>query len=93
MVTALSVFDSGPPEILNLEDLIVRPAFFHHGACKDHPQEWWFPIRGGSPTPAKAICAQCPVRVECLQWALDHGEYHGMWGGKSERQRRYLRHS
>jgi hypothetical protein len=91
MVNALSVFDTGPPEILNLSDLIVRPAFFAKGSCRDYPQEWWFPSPSGNTRQAQSICDQCPVRVECLQWALDHGEYHGVWGGKSERQRRLMR--
>jgi WhiB family redox-sensing transcriptional regulator len=30
---------------------------------------------------AKAICAQCPVREACLEWALANGEWDGIWGG------------
>ena len=39
---------------------------------------------------AIAACARCPVRAECLKWAIDHKE-DGYWGGTTERQRRELR--
>lgn len=40
---------------------------------------------------AKRICAGCPVRETCLEWALTTGETTGVWGGLSERERRGLR--
>ncbi|TMR13807.1 WhiB family transcriptional regulator [Nonomuraea turkmeniaca] len=40
---------------------------------------------------AKAICAGCPVRGDCLRWALEHGERWGIWGGLNPRERRHLR--
>jgi WhiB family redox-sensing transcriptional regulator len=30
---------------------------------------------------AKAICARCPIKVECLTYALESGEAYGIWGG------------
>lgn len=36
---------------------------------------------------AKAICADCPVMLECRAWALTEGEEHGVWGGLSENER------
>lgn len=30
---------------------------------------------------AKLLCQRCPVREECLNWALDQGEMHNVWGG------------
>ncbi|GGW78136.1 WhiB family transcriptional regulator [Streptomyces galilaeus] len=39
---------------------------------------------------AKALCAGCPVRTECLAHALDHRIEHGIWGGMTERERRAL---
>jgi hypothetical protein len=35
--------------------------------------------------------AECPVREECLEYALRNKEEHGIWGGASERQRRKMR--
>ena len=37
---------------------------------------------------AKAICARCPVRIECLEYALRAREPHGIWGGLNEVERR-----
>ncbi|MFD8421807.1 WhiB family transcriptional regulator [Streptomyces sp. NPDC059466] len=39
---------------------------------------------------AKAVCAGCPVRVECLAEALDERIEFGVWGGMTERDRRAL---
>ena len=38
----------------------------------------------------KAICALCPVINECLSHALSVPERYGIWGGKSERERRQI---
>jgi WhiB family transcriptional regulator, redox-sensing transcriptional regulator len=40
---------------------------------------------------AKAICARCPVRDECLRYALGTGQEYGVWGGKSEEERKSMR--
>jgi WhiB family redox-sensing transcriptional regulator len=50
----------------------------------------FFPRKGGSSAPAKRICDQCPVRIQCLNEALHRPERHGVWGGMSERERRRL---
>jgi WhiB family transcriptional regulator, redox-sensing transcriptional regulator len=39
---------------------------------------------------AKAICAACPVRMECLEYAVRTREPHGIWGGLNELERRLL---
>jgi WhiB family transcriptional regulator, redox-sensing transcriptional regulator len=41
---------------------------------------------------AKAICAGCLVRTECLDWALSTREPHGVWGGYSELERKQILH-
>lgn len=70
-----------------------RDAFtllYAEGACRDRVDVDFFPSEGWMTAPAKKVCATCPVRVECLEWALAH-ENHGVWGGTSERERRTIR--
>jgi hypothetical protein len=47
----------------------------------------WYPSKGGDTAKARKICDRCYVKNECLQYALEHHEVHGIWGGKSYRQR------
>jgi WhiB family redox-sensing transcriptional regulator len=35
----------------------------------------------------RSICESCPVQAECLDYALRWREPHGVWGGKSSRER------
>lgn len=39
---------------------------------------------------AREVCAGCRVRTECLEYALAMDERFGVWGGKSERERRAI---
>ena len=39
---------------------------------------------------AKTICRTCPVRPDCLQYALRIREPHGIWGGLNEAERKQL---
>jgi WhiB family redox-sensing transcriptional regulator len=39
---------------------------------------------------AKAICRTCPVRRECLEYALRIREPHGIWGGLNEIERKAM---
>lgn len=59
-----------------------------HAACRGADPNLFFPERGAPVGPAKAICRACPVRVECLTWALDNNETEGIWGGSSGKDRR-----
>lgn len=58
--------------------------------CPSVDPELWYPDKGGSTAVARSICQTCPVKKECLQYALDHDERFGVWGGLSERSRRSL---
>lgn len=61
------------------------------GNCRGISPALFYPERGEPTNQAKAICAACDVRVECLEWALTRGERYGIWGGMSERERRRVR--
>ena len=39
---------------------------------------------------AKSVCARCPVREQCLSFALTTREPHGIWGGLNETERRRI---
>lgn len=56
-------------------------------SCKDKNPDLWFPGIGESSTVAKGICAECEVRIECLQFALAVNERHGIWGGLNTNER------
>lgn len=64
--------------------------------CRDADPELFFPVGSTGPAEAqvlaaKEICSLCPVRAQCLQWALDTAQDAGVWGGLSEEERRALR--
>lgn len=57
--------------------------------CRDSDPELFFPISDATASYAKDICwTRCDVRSECLRYALNNGEQHGVWGGATEQQRR-----
>lgn len=62
-----------------------------NGNCLGVDPNLMFPERGESLAPAKAICRECSVKAECLDYALRVPEVFGVWGGVSERERRRLR--
>jgi WhiB family redox-sensing transcriptional regulator len=67
------------------------PNWHESANCLGVDPDLFFPERGASTKEAKGVCAGCEVRMECLEYALDHGEKFGIWGGMSERERRRLR--
>ena len=69
------------------------PWWWFAGLCAQTDPELFFPEKGGSTRQAKAVCAVCPVRAQCLEHALAHDERHGVWGGTSEPERRRLQHA
>lgn len=67
------------------------PAWQYSASCAQTDPEAFYPDRGGSTRSAKRICMRCPVRIQCLDFALAHDERFGVWGGKSERERRRMK--
>jgi WhiB family redox-sensing transcriptional regulator len=60
-------------------------------ACRGTDLEVFFPERGQSAEPARQVCAGCPVRQPCLDYAITNRIAYGIWGGLTERERRALR--
>ncbi len=60
------------------------------GNCQSHPPSMFFPSDGVGVDVARRICASCPVKEPCLEYALVNRIDHGVWGGCSERERRRI---
>ena len=60
------------------------------GNCRDEPPAVFFPSDGVGVEAARRICASCPVREPCLEYALRNPIDHGVWGGASDRERRRI---
>jgi WhiB family transcriptional regulator, redox-sensing transcriptional regulator len=60
------------------------------GKCRDMPPAVFFPSDGLGVQAAQRICAECPVAEACLEYALVNRIDHGVWGGRSERERRRI---
>ena len=60
-------------------------------ACRGTDLGVFFPERGESAGPARRVCAACPVRQACLDYAISNRIAYGVWGGLTERERRALR--
>ncbi|MFI8191251.1 WhiB family transcriptional regulator [Streptomyces sp. NPDC085946] len=59
--------------------------------CAQTGADFFFPEPGSSVREAKRICGMCAIRSACLEYALDHDERFGVWGGLSEKERLELR--
>jgi WhiB family transcriptional regulator, redox-sensing transcriptional regulator len=70
----------------------------YRAACRGEDAEMFFAPnyferkeeKEGREVQAKTICARCPVRDECLEYALRNREPHGIWGGLNESERKSL---
>ncbi len=58
--------------------------------CHDMDNVLFFPDRGSVGRKALAVCKGCPVRYECLEYALGTEQAHGIWGGKTARERAHM---
>jgi WhiB family redox-sensing transcriptional regulator len=66
-----------------------------YAACLDDDTELWFretraDQAEGRSDPAKKVCRDCPVRLQCLAYALQSNERWGIWGGLSTEERDQL---
>jgi WhiB family redox-sensing transcriptional regulator len=65
-------------------------------ACRTEDPDLFFPVGTTGPAllqieEAKSVCRRCPVRDQCLEWALDTGQNIGVWGGTTELERRAVK--
>lgn len=57
-------------------------------ACRGLDPNLFFPERGTTAGPAKAVCKTCPVKAECLEAGWD--EHFGVWGGMTRKDRQLV---
>lgn len=62
-------------------------------ACLGTDPDLFFPVGSEGPAAAQAdeakqVCRSCPVRRQCLDWALRHSQGYGVWGGMTQEERR-----
>jgi len=79
-----------------LAEVLGIPEWYSDAACNTvvHPElnaDEWFPERGSSTKKAKEICYSCPVKERFFVQSFERGKRFGVWGGKSERERRAIR--
>jgi len=60
-----------------------------YGSCSGASPDDLF-VEGAAQRSAREVCADCPVRLDCLIDALDNRIAFGVWGGMTERERRSL---
>ena len=87
----LSVVPDEPETFESLAKPATNEQWQDRALCAQTDPEAFFPEKGGSTREAKKICQRCPVRAECLEYALANDERFGIWGGLSERERRRLK--
>ncbi len=69
---------------------LTNQTWRQHAACRGVDPDVFYPASEEDAEPAKAICAQCPVRQPCLEYALTNRERDGVWGGATEKERRRM---
>ena len=79
--------------------IVEEQAWQEEAACKGMPDGdavfFPTPVQGKNSryayAAARLVCNPCPVRRECLAYALAEPEYFGMWGGRTPQERQRLR--
>lgn len=71
---------------------LMPPAWTEHAVCARVDPDLFFPEKGHEhqSEAAQRICRSCPVKTECLEYALSNREKHGVWGGLPYGQRKKL---
>jgi WhiB family transcriptional regulator, redox-sensing transcriptional regulator len=97
LVTSIEVGETEPcRQCAGSVHLWLRPIegeWVRDAACAETDPEAFFPYGEVSAEVrlAKAVCATCPVQNECLTYALEVDEPHGIWGGLTPKERKRLK--
>ena len=68
-----------------------KGAWTERAACRGTDTEIFYPVTPDEEAEALSICATCPVRAQCLDYAIRNRETYGIWGGTTPDQRRRIR--
>jgi WhiB family redox-sensing transcriptional regulator len=68
----------------------VAGPWVEDAACRGVPVTTFFASTPEEEDQALAVCGRCPVAAACLRFAVHHEQWHGIWGGTTERARRPL---
>ena len=93
MTDIFAIAKSAPGEAtVWTEGALIHPEpWMQDALCAQVDGDIFFPEKGGSGYAAKAVCAACDVRAQCLEYALRTNQTHGIWAGTTEPERRRMR--
>ena len=78
----------------SMKDNHLIESWMSDAACVGKPLYWWFPRRFEWDEPqtfkALAICNSCPVKQQCLDWAMQRTDQHGIYGGLLPDERKQM---
>lgn len=77
--------------LLELTSVSSMPGFFNQAACAASDPKI-FDDESRRIDLAEKVCARCPIRRQCLNWALENEE-HGFWAGTTPQMRQSMRRS
>ena len=82
---------AGGADVIEVD--LLRPHWMQKAACRGQGFDAWFSADevGEEADAARRVCAGCPVRLECLDYALGWSIRHGLWGGLSPKERAALK--
>lgn len=71
---------------------LIEGNWWMRAACQSADPDLFFPVSSTGKSleqlaEAKAVCARCLVRSQCLVFALQTRQLHGIWGGLTEEER------
>lgn len=58
--------------------------------AKEDDPDLFFPSNMTERKQALRVCRRCPVSEECLEYSIEHGEFYGIWGGKTVGERKVI---
>ena len=72
-------------------EILPAPEWFKEARCRGLKPDMFFPTSGRPNFSVTSLCESCPVQQDCLNYALEHDELEGIWGGLGKKDRVRLR--